>query len=67
MNVPRYWRTEKTRYGLIGETCLACGKAIFPPRDVCPHCTDAGQEVHPFAERATCIPSPRSTTPQRVS
>ncbi len=67
MNVPRYWRTEKTRYGLIGETCRVCGKAIFPPRDVCPHCTEAGQDVHPFAARARCIPSQLSTTPQQAT
>lgn len=49
MNVPRFWRTEKTRYGLIGETCRACGKPIFPPRDVCPHCTEAGQDPRSFS------------------
>ncbi|MBC7232492.1 MAG: Zn-ribbon domain-containing OB-fold protein [Chloroflexi bacterium] len=48
MNVPRYWRSERTRYGLVGEICRSCGKPIFPPRDVCPHCTDEGQDVHPF-------------------
>jgi hypothetical protein len=48
MNAARFWRNEKTRYGLIGETCRACGEPIFPPRDVCPHCTDAGQDVRQF-------------------
>lgn len=48
MNVPRYWRTEGTRYGLIGEVCRTCGKLIYPPRDVCPHCTEAGQDIHQF-------------------
>ena len=48
MNVARYWRTEKTRYGLIGETCRVCGKPIFPPRDLCPHCTEAGQDLRTF-------------------
>ena len=48
MNVPRMWRTEKTRYGLVGETCRVCGEAIFPPRDVCPHCTEAGQDPRTF-------------------
>lgn len=32
------WRTQRQRYGLIGEVCPACAKHIFPPRDVCPHC-----------------------------
>jgi uncharacterized OB-fold protein len=49
MNIPRYWRSESTRYGLVGETCRACGQAIFPPRDICPHCTEVSQDVHPFA------------------
>lgn len=35
MNAARFWREEKTRYGLIGETCRACGEPIFPPRDIC--------------------------------
>lgn len=48
MNVARYWRTEKTRYGLVGETCRVCGKPIFPPRDLCPHCTEAGQDLRTF-------------------
>lgn len=48
MNVPRYWRAERTRYRLVGETCRVCGEAIFPPRDVCPHCAEGGQDVHPF-------------------
>jgi len=49
MNIPRYWRTEKTRYRLLGETCRTCGKPIFPPRDVCPHCTEAAQDAHALA------------------
>ena len=48
MNAARFWRNEKTRYGLIGETCRACGEPIFPPRDVCPHCTDVGQDPRQF-------------------
>jgi len=48
MNVPRFWRTERTRYGLVGEVCRVCGDPIFPPRDVCPHCTEAGQDLHAF-------------------
>ena len=49
MNLPRHWRMEKTRYGLVGEVCTICGKPIFPPRDVCPHCADATQEEHAFS------------------
>ena len=42
MSIPRNWRTRHQRYSLKAEVCLDCGKAIFPPRDVCPHC--AGQK-----------------------
>ena len=49
MNIARYWRTERVRYGLEGELCLVCGKPIFPPRDVCPHCAEAGQKKHAFS------------------
>lgn len=40
MQTPRYWRTQKQRYNLVGETCIKCGKGIFPPRDTwkCPDC-----------------------------
>ena len=50
MNIPRLWRTEKTRYGLIGEVCRVCHKSVFPPRDVCPHCTEAEMPTTPSAE-----------------
>ena len=51
MNIPRYWRTERARYRLLGETCRRCGKPIFPPRDVCPHCTEPQQDPRTFAGR----------------
>jgi uncharacterized OB-fold protein len=38
MEVPRFWRTQKTRYGLVGNRCSACQEAIFPPRELCPKC-----------------------------
>jgi len=49
MNIPRYWRTEKVRYGLVGEVCRTCSKPIFPPRDICPHCAEAAQDAHVFS------------------
>jgi uncharacterized OB-fold protein len=49
MSLPRHWRTEKTRYALVGEVCNTCHKPIFPPRDVCPHCAEAAQEEHAFS------------------
>ena len=38
MSIPRNWRTRQQRYSLKAEICNDCGKHIFPPRDVCPHC-----------------------------
>ena len=37
MNLPRYWRFQRERYGLVGEIHYECGKRHFPPRDVCPN------------------------------
>jgi len=39
MEVPRHWRLQKTRYGLIGDLCFGCGKPTFPPKDVCGECS----------------------------
>ena len=38
MEIARHWRLRKQRYSLMGEQCDHCRQAIFPPRDVCPHC-----------------------------
>ncbi len=43
MAVPNLWRTTKQRYSLQGEVCPACAQAVFPPREVCPHC---GRSMH---------------------
>ena len=45
MSIPRNWRTRQQRYSLKAEVCENCGKAIFPPRDVCPHCAAAEAEL----------------------
>jgi len=39
MEVPRHWRLQKTRYGLVGDLCFGCGRPTFPPKDVCGECT----------------------------
>jgi uncharacterized OB-fold protein len=49
MEVPRHWRTQSTRYALIGVVCQVCGQKAFPPRDLCPECTSA--ELKPFKFR----------------
>ena len=38
MSVSRSWRLRKQRYALVGETCPACHRVLFPPREVCPYC-----------------------------
>ncbi len=38
MAVPNLWRTKRERYSLVGQVCAKCCNAIFPPREVCPHC-----------------------------
>lgn len=38
MAIPNLWRTKKQRYSLQGEVCIHCERAVFPPREVCPHC-----------------------------
>ncbi len=38
MEVPRRWRTQSARYGLVGVVCDRCGRKSFPPRELCPEC-----------------------------
>ncbi|GIV68942.1 zinc ribbon domain-containing protein [Caldilinea sp.] len=38
MAIPNMWRTKKQRYSLQGEVCIHCERAVFPPRQICPHC-----------------------------
>lgn len=45
MGVAQNWRTRRQRYSLMGEICHECGQAIFPPRDVCPHCAEPAQSL----------------------
>lgn len=39
MEVPRHWRLQKIRYGLIGDHCLVCDDVTFPPKDICSECS----------------------------
>jgi len=43
ISIARNWRTRQQRYSLKAEVCNVCGKTIFPPRDVCPHCAEQKQ------------------------
>jgi predicted amidophosphoribosyltransferase len=66
MEIVRHWRLKAQRYRLEGSICPSCGKPMFPPRPVCPHCasqlwriTDAGIPVLPASintsDIETCI------------
>lgn len=42
--VPRIWRNNEINLRMKAE--IHCGKVIFPPRDICPHCgKEAGGTV----------------------
>lgn len=43
MSIPRNWRTRHQRYSLRAEVCDVCNNTIFPPRDVCPNCSEQKQ------------------------
>ena len=45
MAVPNLWRTKRQRYSLEAEVCPTCAKAIFPPREICPHCQQSTMPV----------------------
>ena len=49
MEISRHWRLQQQRYGLLGEKCNHCGEKLFPPRDVCPECTQDSQELYRFS------------------
>lgn len=53
MSVARSWRTRRQRYSLVGERCDTCQNAIFPPRDVCPHCAEPAQKEYTMSGRGT--------------
>lgn len=51
MNIATAWRTKRQRYSLMGEVCPDCQQAIFPPRDVCPHCSEPAGPDHVMSGR----------------
>jgi len=53
MEVPRHWRLQKQRYGLVGEECPHCSAKIFPPRDVCPECGGEAKEPYRFSGKGS--------------
>ncbi len=51
MDIPRHWRLRKQRYGLVGEVCEHCDAKIFPPRDICPSCSEEAKTLYTFSGR----------------
>jgi uncharacterized OB-fold protein len=51
MEIPRHWRLNQQRYGLIGEVCPHCETKIFPPRDICPGCGHEAKTSFAFSGR----------------
>jgi hypothetical protein len=49
MEIPRHWRLKKQRYALVGEVCPHCEAKIFPPRDVCPECSQEARTPYQFS------------------
>jgi uncharacterized OB-fold protein len=49
MGIAQNWRIRNQRYALVGEVCDDCGKKIFPPRDVCPYCTQPAHTPFQFS------------------
>lgn len=51
MDIPRHWRLQKQRYGLVGEVCEHCDAKVFPPRDICPSCGEEAKTLYTFSGR----------------
>jgi len=51
MEIPRHWRLQKQRLGLVGEVCPHCQAKIFPARDVCPECGGEAKTAFRFSGR----------------
>lgn len=53
MELSQHWRLNDQRYRLTGEKCPHCEVAIFPPRDVCPECSEPAKMLYTFAGKGT--------------
>ena len=51
MGIPQFWRLQRQTYRLVGEMCGHCGSKIFPPRDICPECSQPAYEPYTFSGR----------------
>ncbi len=48
MRLSGNWRLRHQRYSMRGEVCDKCGARIFPPRDVCPECSQPAATPYTF-------------------
>lgn len=64
MAIPNLWRTKKQRYSLQADVCVHCERAVFPPREVCPHCHKpmASHALAPAAAKPAAVTLPFSLT-----
>lgn len=51
MQIPRYWRTQRSRYALVGVECSQCGSKLFPPRRTCVDCGSTELVEYRFSGR----------------
>ncbi|MFZ1023517.1 MAG: Zn-ribbon domain-containing OB-fold protein, partial [Thermoplasmata archaeon] len=45
MSIARFWRETPRRYNLGGSKCSVCSTVYFPPRSVCPTCSQHRQSL----------------------
>ncbi len=48
MNCQSHWRLRHIRYRLLGRRCVGCDQPVFPPRPLCPVCTDLSPASFPL-------------------
>lgn len=51
MPTPLCWQSHLQRTRLTGEICPACRARLFPPRDVCPECSQPAGTLFTFSGR----------------
>src|SRR3989344_2528958 len=55
MGVPRFWRKQPARYGLIGGKGSKCSSLFFPPREICRKCKSLHLEPHKFIGKGEVV------------
>lgn len=49
VEIPRHWRLNEQRYGLVGVICAHCDQKMFPKRNICDNCGDQVEELYTFS------------------